>query len=127
MKSRPLSPHLSIYKPQISSVLSILHRMTGCALAFGLLIFVAWLVFLAGGEKPYTMFTDLCHTLVAQIFLVGFTFSFFYHFWNGIRHLIWDAGYALSIKGMNITGWFVVFISIFATVMTWLKIWGVMA
>ncbi len=122
--TRPLSPHLQVYKWQLTSVMSILHRATGVGLAFGLPVFVAWLVALAEGRDSYTTFIGWFHNPVGQILLFGWTWAFFYHFWCGIRHLLWDSGLFLTIKGVYTTGWIAVGISTFATAMTWAKILG---
>jgi succinate dehydrogenase / fumarate reductase cytochrome b subunit len=87
---------------------------------------VAWLVFLAGGPDAYALFTKVCQTKVGQVFLVGWTWAFFYHFCCGIRHLMWDAGWFLTIRGMHITGWITLFISTALTIGIWLKIWDVL-
>ena len=122
--ARPLSPHLQIYKPQLTSGMSIFHRITGIALAAGLPVFVAWLVVVAGGPKPYQSFMECFHTTIGQIFLFGWTFSFFYHFCCGIRHLCWDAGYFLSIKSVYTTGRIALGVSILLTVYVWLHFYG---
>ncbi|HUY68735.1 MAG TPA: succinate dehydrogenase, cytochrome b556 subunit [Alphaproteobacteria bacterium] len=121
---RPLSPHLQVYRPQLTSVLSILHRLTGVALALGLPVLVAYLVALMKGPQAYGAFTHCLHNPIAQICLFGWSFAFFYHFWAGIRHLCWDSGLFLSLKGVYATGWFVVAIALFSTAMTWAKILG---
>jgi succinate dehydrogenase / fumarate reductase cytochrome b subunit len=121
---RPLSPHLQIYKPQLTSGLSIFHRMTGIGLALGLPVFVAWLCALAKGADAYARFLSCAHSTVGQILLFGWSWAFFYHFWAGIRHLCWDAGFFLDIKNVYRTGWFVLGISTFSTLMTWAKILG---
>jgi succinate dehydrogenase / fumarate reductase cytochrome b subunit len=122
--ARPLSPHLQVYKPQLTSVMSIVHRMTGVYMALGLPVFVAWLVALAGSEQFYNIFVGWFHNPVGQILLFGWSFAFFYHFWAGIRHLLWDAGFFLTLRGVYATGWFVLAMSVFATAMTWAKILG---
>lgn len=104
--------------------MSILHRMTGVWLALGLPVFVAWMAMLAAGPEVYKAFTNVCHTKAAQVLLFGWTWAFFYHFCCGIRHLLWDAGWFLSLKGMHITGWVTLLISTGLTVGVWLKIWG---
>ena len=90
---RPLSPHLQVYKPQLTSILSITHRASGIALSTGTFFVVGWLVALAGGEKYF----DIAHYLASQwyglIILAGYTWALSYHLCNGIRHLFWDAGY----------------------------------
>lgn len=122
--ARPLSPHLSVYRPQISSVMSIFHRMTGIGLALGLPVFVAWTVAVAAGPQVYATFVGLFHNPVGQILLFGWSWAFFYHFWCGIRHLLWDAGLFLTIKGLYATGWAAFIISTLSTALTWAKILG---
>ena len=97
-RSRPLSPHLGIYKPQITLVLSILHRITGMGLAFGLVVFVFWLVALAGGSESYDIFIGWIHSLLGQIILFGLTAALFFHFCAGIRHMLWNIGIGFDIK-----------------------------
>lgn len=124
--ARPLSPHLQIYKPQLTSGMSIFHRITGVALACGLPVFVAWLVVVASGPTMYTAFTDLLHTCVGQILLVGWTFSFFYHFCCGLRHLAWDAGYGLNIKAVYLSGYIAILVSLMLTAAIWIKVYGLL-
>ena len=123
-KSRPLSPHLQVYRPQISSVMSILHRITGIGLTIGLPILVLWLVCLAGGPDSYTKFLELSHTYVGQVLMFGWTWAFFYHFCCGIRHLFWDAGFFIKIKGLYLTGWLALGVSTLLTAALWLKAYG---
>jgi succinate dehydrogenase / fumarate reductase cytochrome b subunit len=132
LKARPLSPHLQIYKPQLTTGMSIFHRMTGVALAFGLPVFVAWLVALAKGPEAYGCFDICARSLIGQALLFGWCFAFFYHFFCGIRHLLWDAGYFLDIKGVYSTGRIVLGISLFLTLglwvkLYWIKLYGVMS
>ena len=89
---RPLSPHLSVYRWQISNSLSILHRMTGVALFSGAFLFVIWLLSALGGEACYTMFMDIICSWFGILVVFGYTFCFYYHLCNGIRHLAWDIG-----------------------------------
>jgi len=124
--ARPLSPHLQIYKPQISSAMSIFHRITGVGLALGLPVFVAWLVALAGGNSSYAVFNKLIHTCIGQIMLLGWTWAFFYHFCCGIRHLLWDAGLFLNLKGMHTTGRIALGCSILFTIVVWFKAYGLL-
>ena len=92
MPPRPLSPHLGVYKFMYTMTLSILHRFTGIAASVGFLVFAWWLMALASGHEAYQRFMSLATTPVAKLLLVGFAFSFIYHFCNGIRHLVWDTG-----------------------------------
>ena len=94
--SRPLSPHLQVYRWQISNTLSILHRLTGVALSVGALALVSWLLALASGQGSYAQFSWAFTSLPGQLFLIGWTFCFFYHLCNGLRHLAWDAGYGFE-------------------------------
>ena len=95
---RPLSPHLGIYRPQYTSVLSILHRFTGVALATGSVLLVYWVVAAASGPERYAEAQTFFALVWVQIALVGWVFSFCYHFLNGIRHLVWDTG-----RGFDLT------------------------
>ena len=96
MNTRPLSPHLGVYKFMYTMSLSIMHRITGLAASVGLLVFVWWLMALASGPGAYASVMRLLSSPVAKLLLIGFTFSFVYHFCNGIRHLVWDAGYGFE-------------------------------
>ena len=120
-KNRPTSPHLTIYKKQISSVLSIFHRVTGAGLFAGLSLLVWYFIILAF-NKFDTGCMHCCKCNVLKISLVLISFAWFYHLCNGIRHLIWDSGYCFSIKAINFTGWFVVASSVIMTVVFWLLI-----
>lgn len=118
-QERPLSPHLQIYRPQMTSVLSILHRMTGAANAGGLILFALWLVAIMYGPELYTPLTMLLSTLVGQIILVGWSFSLFYHLCNGIRHLIWDSGRLFKIRHATLAGYLVLVTAIGLTASLW--------
>lgn len=119
-RARPLSPHLSIYKWQISSTLSILHRMTGVGLFVGALLLVWWIVI-----SVYSSFNvnlklwSLLTALPGRILLFLWTFALFYHLLNGIRHLFWDAGKGFDVRVMTRTGWAVVTGSVLLTLVTW--------
>ena len=118
-RQRPLSPHLQIYKPQITSILSILHRGTGIVLSIGSIILVLWIVALTLGENTYSIFSNLINNWFGKLTIFGFTFALFYHLSNGIRHLFWDAGYGYDLKHAYISGLAVIFSSIFLTSITW--------
>jgi len=118
--SRPLSPHLQIYRPQITSVLSISHRATGLALSVGTLLLVWWLVALARGPEAFASAQSFVGSWFGRLLLLGWTFSLFFHLANGIRHLCWDAGYGFEIKTATISGWVVVAVSAALTVTVWL-------
>jgi len=114
-RERPLSPHLQVYKPQMTSVTSILHRATGYALSMGLVMFAWWLVAASIGEAEYNYFMNFAGSEIGLLLLFGFSAAFYYHLANGIRHLIWDAGLLFKLKNAYAAGWFVL---IFATAMT---------
>jgi succinate dehydrogenase / fumarate reductase cytochrome b subunit len=96
MRSRPLSPHLGVYKFMYTMALSIFHRITGVALSAGLLLLAYWLMALAGGEDSYERAYRWMSHWTVQVLLAGWLFAFVYHLCNGIRHLTWDAGYGLE-------------------------------
>jgi succinate dehydrogenase / fumarate reductase, cytochrome b subunit len=107
-RTRPISPHLDIYRWQIGNSLSILHRLTGIALALGLPALSYWLVSVAGGEQSYAAAARLFASPLGLAALVGWTFAFFYHLLNGVRHLFWDAGYGFERTQRHASGWFAV-------------------
>ena len=117
---RPLSPHLQIYKPQITSFMSIMHRVTGCALGVGTLLFAWWLVAAASGPAAYAQVHGFMGSILGRLILLGFTFALFYHLCNGIRHLFWDAGYGFELKDAYRSGWIVVAVSLVATAVSWM-------
>lgn len=120
MNQRPLSPHLGVYKFMYTMSLSILHRITGIAATFGFLALVWWLMALASGPDSYAQAMRLLSTWVAKLLLVGFTFSFIYHFCNGIRHLVWDTGRGLERVQARRSGMLVI---VTAVLLTALVIW----
>jgi succinate dehydrogenase / fumarate reductase cytochrome b subunit len=116
---RPLSPHLQIYRPQITSVLSISHRFTGAALAAGLLLLVYWLAALAAGEAAYSAALGVLGSWPVKIVLFLGVFAFFYHLCNGIRHLWWDTGRGFEIAQVNRSGWIVLAAAAALTLLAW--------
>ncbi len=116
---RPLSPHLQIYRPQLTSVLSISHRISGIALSAGLVMIVAWLVALAAGPEAYDRVNGLLLSVPGLIILLLWTQAMFYHLLNGIRHLLWDAGWLLDLDKAYLSGWMVVAGSVLLTMMLW--------
>ena len=116
---RPLSPHLQVYRPQMTSVLSILHRMTGVALAGGAVLLVWWLIGIAIGPAYYAKVQGVLTSLIGELVLLGFVAAFFYHLCNGVRHLLWDAGWCLDIPQAERAGWLTLLASAALTVATW--------
>lgn len=105
---RPLSPHLQVYRPQITMVLSILHRATGLALSAGVLVLAYWLIAIASGEAAYTDAYALFSGMLFKLCYVGWCGCFFYHLANGVRHLVWDTGIGLERGQYQLSGWLVV-------------------
>ena len=112
---RPLSPHIQIYRPQITSVLSILHRATGVFLCFGAVVFAWWVIALALGPEPYAAVRSALGSWLGRLLLLAWTFSFFYHLCNGVRHLFWDAGIGFELRTVHASGLAVVAASIALT------------
>lgn len=96
MRSRPLSPHLGVFKFIYGMVLSILHRITGIAQSVGMVLLTYWFMALASGPDAYSRATDVLGSVFGRIVMAGFLLAFVYHLCAGIRHLTWDAGYGLE-------------------------------
>lgn len=93
---RPLSPHLSIYRPMLTMMMSIAHRVTGAALYFGTLLLIWYLVAAVSGDAAFATISWFMRSFFGQLILFGFTFALLHHFFGGVRHLIWDAGYGFE-------------------------------
>lgn len=117
--TRPLSPHLSIYRPQITSVLSILHRATGVALYAGLGLIIVFLVVVGYYPENYALLHKCLASIVGRFLLFGWTFSLYFHFFNGIRHLFWDMGKGFDIPTVHKSGWVVVLFTFLTTFLSW--------
>ncbi len=116
---RPLSPHLQIYRPQITSLLSIMNRVTGIAVSLGTLLLVWWLVAAAVGPGAFATVQGFVASPVGLFLLFGWTASLFYHFFGGIRHLAWDLGYGYDLPQTHLSGWAAVVAAVVCTVLTW--------
>ena len=117
---RPLSPHLQIYRWQLTSVLSILHRASGVALGIGAMLLVWWLVAAASGPPAFAVVQGFLGSWLGLVLLFGWTLSLFYHLCNGIRHLAWDTGAGFDLASTYTTGWIVVALSAVLTVIAWI-------
>lgn len=102
--------------------LSILHRATGVAMAVGLLVLAAWLASAAAGPVEYERFVELMSTLVGRLLLIGWSFAFFFHLGNGVRHLVWDTGRGFEKHQANASAWFVLIAAIVVTVAFWVAV-----
>ena len=118
-QSRPLSPHLQVYKPQLTSMLSIAHRGTGIVLSLGFVLLVYWLVAAAAGPAAYAEARELLGSVPGLVVLAACSFSFFYHLGNGVRHLFWDAGYWLQLPQAYAAGYAVLVFAALGTGAFW--------
>jgi succinate dehydrogenase / fumarate reductase cytochrome b subunit len=117
---RPLSPHLQVYRWQLTSVLSILHRITGVALAIGTLLLVYWLVATAAGPMAFATAQEIIGSVPGRLLLFGWTVALFYHLLNGIRHLMWDAGRGFELRTAYASGWAVVTGAVALSLLAWI-------
>jgi len=117
---RPLSPHLQVYKPQITSVLSILHRATGAALSVGTLLVTYWLASIAGGEESFNSANAILGSWFGRLVLFFWSWALFYHLSNGIRHLAWDSGFGFDLPTVYKSGKIAVGASLALTILLWL-------
>jgi succinate dehydrogenase / fumarate reductase cytochrome b subunit len=118
-RERPLSPHLQVYRWQITMTMSILHRATGVALTVGAFAVAWWLVVVAGDVEDFARFRVFFDSLPGRIALFGFSFCLVYHLFNGLRHLLWDVGYGYDIPTLYRTGWTVLLLTAVVTAGLW--------
>ncbi len=116
---RPLSPHLQIYQPQLTSLMSILHRLSGVFLSLGSVVLACWLIAAASGAESYQQAQDLLSSWLGLLLLFGWSFALFYHLCNGIRHLFWDIGLGMDIPMVYLSGKLVLVASFALTVLAW--------
>ena len=124
--SNPLSPHLQVYRWQITSVLSILHRITGVISSLGSVIIIFLLFAIGSGEDFYETAINVANNLFVRTILIGLTFSYLFYFLNCIRHLFWDSGYGLDLNTAKLTGWLTVFLTVILTVIFWMMVMGIL-
>ena len=122
-RTRPLSPHLQVYRPQMTSVMSILHRAAGVVLTTGTLIMAAWLVSLALGKEAYDVVVMVIGHPLGQFVLFGYSVALIYHALNGVRHLGWDLGFGLTIPQVYKNGQIVLFLTVMLTMGLWSAVW----
>lgn len=104
VQQRPLSPHLQVYKPQLTMVMSIVHRGTGVLLSLGAFVLAAWLISVAGDGEVFAQFNACAGSLPGKFALLAFTASLAYHLLNGIRHLLWDIGWGFELPKAYASG-----------------------
>lgn len=117
---RPLSPHLQIYKPQLTSVLSIMHRATGIVIAMGAIFIAIWIWAAAGDGSCYETMQGILQSVFGKIVMIIWTFCTFYHLCNGIRHLFWDVGMGFELNQAYLSGKIVVAAAVLLTIAGWL-------
>jgi len=117
---RPLSPNIQLYRPQLTSVLSILNRLTGVLLSIAAIALVIWLLAAAAGPQAYAIVQAALVSWTGQVTLFGCTFAFFLHFFGGIRHLVWDTVHGFELRTIYMSGWAVVAASIVMTAVAWI-------
>lgn len=123
-RKRPLSPHLQVYKPQITTVLSISHRISGIVNALVALGIAGLLISVAAGPQAYARFAAIAGSLPGRIALFLFTLAICYHLFNGIRHLFWDAGKGFSISNVYASGYTVIALAILSALGIWALVLG---
>jgi len=118
--TRPLSPHLDIYKLPLTALLSISHRITGVINSVGAVFLVLVLARAAGGEESFAFASGMLSSGFGYLILFGFTLALYYHFCNGIRHLLWDVGVGLELETAERSAKFTLIAAGVLTVMTWI-------
>lgn len=118
--ARPLSPHITIYRPPVNMVMSIIHRLTGAALYVGTVLAACVLIAAASGPEAFDTMTGLLATWPGQIVLIGYTWALLHHLVGGVRHFIWDTGHGYDLATVDLLSWGTLAVSVTAT----LSIWG---
>jgi succinate dehydrogenase / fumarate reductase cytochrome b subunit len=118
--NHPVSPHLQIYRLPLTAILSITHRLTGVFLAFGCMLLVWLLAAAAQGAESYEALVPHFQAWYGQIFVLGFLFSLYLHFCNGIRHLFWDVGYGFELETVDLTAKLAIAMTLVLTIVTWM-------
>ena len=120
--NQPLSPHLTVYKWQVTNTLSIIHRFSGFILCLGGVLLSIWLISIALGDSTYSLLIEFSNLMIIKLLFVGLSFAFFYHSLNGIRHLMWDIGKGFETNELKVSGALVVVGAILFACLFWLKI-----
>jgi succinate dehydrogenase / fumarate reductase cytochrome b subunit len=125
-RPRPISPNIQldggVWRWHVTMVASILHRATGMGLYVGALVLMAWALSLAAGPGAYAAFQNAADSILGKVVLIGLTLCVFYHMANGVRHLVWDAGYGFKPKTADTTAWLVMGFAVVATILFWAAI-----
>src|ERR1700681_1873852 len=119
-RPRPLSPHLQIYRPMLTMMMSIVHRITGSALYFGMLLLAWWLIAAASGPNAYANIEWVVGNLIGRLVLFGYTWPLLHHMLGGIRHLIWDTGHGLEPAEREMLTLATLIVSVVFTLVLWI-------
>jgi succinate dehydrogenase / fumarate reductase, cytochrome b subunit len=120
---RPLSPHLQVYKPMFTMMMSVAHRLTGAILAIGTLLLAAWLGAAALGPGPFGVVSGFLQSIPGQILLILYSFALIHHMLGGIRHLIWDMGYGFERKHIELLAAATLIGSVTLTALLWIGVY----
>lgn len=123
--NRPLSPHLQVYRPQITSILSITHRITGVVLCAGAFLLTYLLMSATYGPDSYATAQGILGSWFGRLILFGVVFSLWFHLSNGIRHLVWDAGHGFELEHVRASGIVVVAVASVLTIATFIVAYAV--
>lgn len=123
--NRPLSPHLQIYRWQISMFTSIAHRASGLLLSLGSIFLAVWLIAAGSGPDAFATVNGFAASWFGQLLMFGWSFALFYHLCNGIRHLVWDAGAGLDLETARMTGYAAIGVAAALTLLVW--VWAFLA
>jgi succinate dehydrogenase / fumarate reductase, cytochrome b subunit len=118
--TRPLSPHLQVYRLPLIAITSILHRITGAALVVGMVLLAWWLIAAAAGPDAFATAQAFIGSWFGRLLLFAWSWALFYHLANGIRHLVWDAGYGFELKSAYASGYAVFAVSAALTIVAWI-------
>jgi succinate dehydrogenase / fumarate reductase cytochrome b subunit len=121
--NRPISPHLTIYRRSLTMMMSITHRITGCGMALGGLLVVWWFLAAARGPERFDRVNWLLSSWLGGLVMIGLLACLWYHFFNGIRHLMWDTGAGFEVSGLRNTGMVVLGATAVMTVITLIIGW----
>lgn len=116
---RPLSPHLQIYKPLLTMMMSIVHRMTGAALYFGTILLAWWLISAATGPEYFALVNGFFASIIGRLILFGYTWALIHHMLGGVRHLIWDTGRGFDLDTADMMARMTIIGSIALTIIVW--------
>jgi succinate dehydrogenase / fumarate reductase cytochrome b subunit len=125
--ARPLSPHLTIFRPYVNMVMSIVHRITGMANYFGTALIAAWLVAAAAGPESFALANDLAGSPIGLLILLGYSWSLIHHALGGLRHFVWDTGRGFDKASVRTLSWATIIGSLTLTAAVWfigLAKWG---